>query len=80
MTSSLSTALKANRSGTTSYRLDAPQWPAPPGPQHAWEPSRTTEYREHRAARLKALGNAVVPQVVYPLAVMIREFLDAENK
>ncbi len=32
-----------------------------------------------RAARLKALGNACVPQQVYPILVAIREFLTKEN-
>jgi len=39
------------------------RWPAGRGePQHDWEPQRTKEKCAHRARRLKALGNAVVPQ------------------
>lgn len=54
-------------------------WPAGLGEsQHAWEPPRTVPAGSvpHRAARLKALGNAVVPAVVYPLAVNIRAILE----
>jgi DNA (cytosine-5)-methyltransferase 1 len=41
--------------------LDGP-WPAGRGePQHAWEPPRTAHKIPHRPARLKALGNAVIP-------------------
>lgn len=46
-------------------RLD--RWPSRPGEaQHEWEPPRTIRSGEvsARAQRLKALGNAVVPQVV----------------
>lgn len=40
------------------------RWPKPPGvDQHAWEPPRTAVGVVKRAARLKALGNAVLPQV-----------------
>ena len=40
------------------------KWPRPPGPaQHPWEPPRTAVGVVKRAARLKALGNAVIPQV-----------------
>lgn len=42
--------------------LDAPRWPAGRGePQHAWEPPRAGAKIPQRSARLKALGNAVVP-------------------
>ena len=38
------------------------RWPAPPGPQHPHEPPRTRPREKHDRDRLKALGNAVVPQ------------------
>ena len=46
-----------------SSGLDGHRWPAGRGePQHEWEPPRTLRAVPDRAARLKALGNAVVPQ------------------
>lgn len=46
-----------------SSGLDAHRWPAGRGePQHPWEPPRVGEATKGRRARLKALGNAVVPQ------------------
>ena len=59
--------------------LDRHQFPTPPGEQYEWEPPRTTERTEHRTARIKALGNAVVPQVIYPIALAIREWLENEG-
>lgn len=57
------------------YRLDRHQWPALPGQQqHPYEPARTvTERIPNRGKRLKALGNAVVPQIVAPLFALIIE-------
>lgn len=47
-----------------SRRMDCTRWPSgPQEPQHEWEPPRvTTEREKNRVARLKALGNAIVPQ------------------
>jgi len=45
-------------------RLDAHRWPAGPGEnQHEHEAPRVASSVKDRAARLRALGNAVVPQV-----------------
>lgn len=46
-----------------------PGWPAPPdmGGQYAYEPPRTATGMKGRAARLKALGNCVVPQQAEPM-------------
>jgi hypothetical protein len=48
-------------------------WPAGPRePQHRWEPPRTITARiPNRAARLRALGNAVVPQQAFPIFAAI---------
>jgi len=56
------------------------KFPAPPGYTQAdYEPPRVSTQSKDRAARLKALGNAVVPQCVYPLAVAIGEWLGRET-
>jgi hypothetical protein len=53
--------------------LDENKWPALLGqPQYDWEPPRVAEGVENRVPRLKALGNAVVPQQVYPFFVAIK--------
>jgi site-specific DNA-cytosine methylase len=50
-------------------------WPAGLGaPQHEWEPPRLTTVKEHRSARLKALGNSIVPQVAALWMQAIREY------
>jgi len=48
-------------------------WPAGPGPQHPWEPPRIATGVKDRVAKLKALGNAVVPAQAYPVFGAIAE-------
>jgi len=49
------------------------RWPAGPGPQHPWEPPRIAARVKDRVAKLKALGNAVVPAQAYPIFRAIME-------
>lgn len=56
--------------------LDFVGFPARPGEQqHAYEPPRTAPSTPTTNARIKALGNAVVPQVAYPIFAAIAEWL-----
>lgn len=49
-------------------------WPAPRGAaQRPWEAPRTERGVVNRQARLRALGNAVVPQVAYVVGLRLRE-------
>ena len=52
------------------------KWPAGPGEQHEWEPPRIATGIKDRVARLKALGNSVVPQQAYPIFKAIAEVAD----
>jgi DNA (cytosine-5)-methyltransferase 1 len=61
--------------------LDRYYWPAGPGqPQYQWEPPRVVaDHVTDRAKRLKALGNAVVPQVAECIGLMIMSHVGADN-
>lgn len=77
--------LSKSRLGRTAYglprRLDFVGFPAHPSePQHAYEPPRTAPSTKETNARIKALGNAVVPQVAYPIFAAIKEWLDSEEQ
>ena len=41
--------------------------------QYDYEPPRVTKGQKNRAKRLKCLGNAVVPQQIYPIFAAIAE-------
>jgi DNA (cytosine-5)-methyltransferase 1 len=63
-------------------RMDFARWPLGLGArQHAWEAERTVAPRSvpNRSARVKALGNAVVPHCAYIVGLRAREVLDNHN-
>jgi hypothetical protein len=47
--------------------------------QFTWESPRTAAKTAipDRDAKVAAIGNALVPQVVYPIALAIKEYLEA---
>jgi hypothetical protein len=65
-----------------SSRLDRPvRWPAGPGEQqHNWEPPRVVIGKQpDRAKRLKALGNAIVPQCVQFVAEQVLRSMEGRD-
>ena len=65
-----------------SGRLDFPGFPARPNEtQHSYEPPRVspTKTQVKRTHRIKALGNAVVPQQAFPFFQAVYKFLTVEN-
>jgi len=61
------------------YMDGANLWPST-GKQHPWEPPRVTFERKNRRERLKALGNAVVPQVVTFIGWNLAEFIKDKDE
>lgn len=63
-------------------KLDRSYWPAGPGEQqYSWEPPRTvTGKQPNRVARLKALGNSIVPQITEYIGhcIITREQINTE--
>jgi len=58
--------------------LAAHRWPVGPSEtQGAWEAPRVSQDRHERRQRLKALGNAVVPQCAYVVGCVVRSVLEA---
>lgn len=80
----LARATQSRLGGTAdglSAWLDGHRWPAGLGhDQHDYEPPRVVTGAKNRTPRIKALGNAVVPQVVLPIAQAVREYLDAQAR
>ena len=60
--------------------LDGHRWPMRPGPeQYEWEPPRTLERGPNHTARLRCLGNAVIPQVAEVVGRWVVE-LEEQNR
>lgn len=60
--------------------LDRHRWPAAQGQeQYEWEPPRVATGVKNRVGRLKSLGNAVVPQQIYPILAAIKQIDDLIN-
>jgi DNA (cytosine-5)-methyltransferase 1 len=49
-------------------------------PQYDWEPPRVATGVKNRAARLKALGNAVDPLQIFPIMIAIKTIDDLINE
>ena len=62
-------------------RLDGYRWPARPGESQAgWEPPRTVVGAKNRTRRLKAIGNALVPQIAEMIGRRIVEYEERNRR